>query len=516
MPGDTAGSMLERLNQDVCRHILFELSVVDLLSLSMTCHWLREPCMPLLFGRSYLTVYAPDKVVLPGLFLPTSLRPYVQYVCLCLRPRQVLTLTVDLDSSMIIRDECLDQRNKANMRRPPHFTDDLRLCGAYPGAALAERLQELPHLRSLTIHKVNDSMHGLCWDTLSAVLSIPHLREFKVKNLYFCPILRAGEQLDIDIVAPITSFQFRMWHPREPFTFPSETVVLSAILSKLCETLETLVLTSEPAPLSTLSQLRWPRLRRITFYGTPWTTLPAPFVSHFSGMSGLRCISLKLNPPPHTVPQALWPPGYACSFPWPELERLVISYPDPQDGIYEHLPLSLRALSLRCWYHLYVQQQYSRFGASHPPTYDALLSSSAMLSILHQCNRLNLNHLEIEYRADNEDDALLQYVVATFPHLVSLKIHRYRSHTEEWEGRDAPVARIAQTLAALTQLRRLKVYLDLLETPHTTIVLHDAAAVFAQLLSSSLNILIIRSPSDPSWYTFDVIVGCAHERQEIM
>jgi len=491
--GDTVGSILERFNQDVYRHVLSELSVVDLLSLSLTCRWFREPCMPFLFGCSYLTVYAPGQVIQPEMFLPTALRSYVH--------------------SMIIRDECLDQRNKANMRRPPHFTDDLRLCGAYPGAALAERLRELPQLRSFTIHKVNDSMHGLCWDTMSAVLSVPQSREFKVKNLYFCPILRAGEQLNVDLVAPITSLQFRMWHPREPFAFPSETAVLSAVLSKLCETLETLVLASEPAPLSTLSQLRWPRLRRIFFYGTPWTTLPAPFVTHFSGMQGLRCISLKFNPLPRTVPQALWPPGHICSFPWPELERLIISYPDPRDKIYDHLPLSLRALSLRYWYHLYVQRQFAQFGASHPPAYDCLLSSSAMLSILRRCSRLDLNHLEIEYRADDEDDALLQHIAMSFPRLISLKIHRYRCHTEKREGRNAPVARIAHTLTPLIHLRRLKLYLDLLQAPHTAIV-HDTATVFAQSLGSSLNLVVIRSPSDSSWYTFDVISGCAHERQE--
>ena len=44
--------------------------------------------------------------------------------------------------------------------------------------------------------------------------------------------------------------------------------------------------------------------------------------------------------------------------------------------------------------------------------------------------------LELEYRADEEEDRLLQFVVDTFPHLTSLKLHRYCSVLEQQKQRD--------------------------------------------------------------------------------
>jgi len=49
-----------------------------------------------------------------------------------------------------------------------------------------------------------------------------------------------------------------------------------------------------------------------------------------------------------------------------------------------------------------------------------------MLSILCPCKSPHLDKLEIEYHADDEDDVLLQYIATTFPHLTSLRIHRYQ------------------------------------------------------------------------------------------
>ena len=74
------------------------------------------------------------------------------------------------------------------------FTDDFLLCGAYPGAAVAERLRELPNLRFLKIHKRHDQSHGLPWSTLHPILSLPQLRAFELCYLYFCPILRPEEE----------------------------------------------------------------------------------------------------------------------------------------------------------------------------------------------------------------------------------------------------------------------------------------------------------------------------------
>ncbi|KAH9930637.1 uncharacterized protein B0H18DRAFT_130364 [Fomitopsis serialis] len=205
----------------------------------MACRWLREACISLLLSHCSLLVYEPGYLEHPEIFLPAPLRPYVR--------------------SLTLRDECIDQQcadldDDMDTNLPLYYTDDPRLCGAFPGAFLAERLREAPHLTSLTMHKQYITTHGLPWDTLRVALSVPHLREFKFRNFYFCPVLRAGEELDVDSLAPLTSFHYRMHHPRRPWSFPPDMAALAYVLGKLCETLETLVLSSEPAPLSTLAE----------------------------------------------------------------------------------------------------------------------------------------------------------------------------------------------------------------------------------------------------------------------
>ncbi|KAH9930632.1 uncharacterized protein B0H18DRAFT_930250 [Fomitopsis serialis] len=526
------------LNEDVCRHVLSELSDDDLWSLLQTCRWLREAAAPVLFRECTLKVYGPWNVIKPERFLPASFRPYIQ--------------------TLFLRDACPDQRRDDELDSPPlYHTDNHNLCGAMPGAPLGDRLRELPRLRSLrlTKHQNRYLTHGLPWNTLLAILSVPHLREFNIEDMQFCPVMHSDEQLIVDSLAPITTFHHRMWYPQEPFTFSCQTAALSAVLSKLCETLETLNLASEPAPVPIVSRFHWPRLRKLAYCGPLWSTLSTPFISLHSGMQDLRSLSLELDVTSGTNTQVLWPPGYDGSFPWPELEHLLISFPDPRDEVYDHLPSSLRALSLRCWPHIHVQQEPSDIDAvDDRPDHNALLGSTAIRSILRRCSLLDLDHLEIEYRADDEDDALLRQVAATFPRLTSLKIHRYRSAFEIQEQRDVPMVsrhlpppgdnsslltyvlqeHIAQMLAPLTRLRLLKIYLELACTPRlklgmmfrspAEIWMYDTsdvrkfevatqamAGVFARHLSPSVREVILYSvsTSSPYWRVFDVIAGYA-------
>ncbi|EPS95188.1 hypothetical protein FOMPIDRAFT_1062863 [Fomitopsis schrenkii] len=401
-------NLLASLNEDVFDHILEGLRVRDLSSLSSTCTWLREACMPFVFNYVHICVREPIQIEHAPFFLPASAKPYVR--------------------SLALLDECWDQQCGGRPRPKYLYTDDFLLCGAYPGAALAERLQELPRCRSVKMHKNNDLKHGLSWDTLLSVLSVPHLRKFELRFQCFCPALRPGEELSVDSLAPLTAFRYKMEYPRDIWFFPSEVAALEAVLGKLCDTLEELVLPSEPAPMSTLATLSWPRLREFVVRGSPstWGALPAPLVLLFSAMRGLRAISFKINPLDNALPPAVWPRGFVHSFPWPELERLMVSYPDPSDELWDHLPPTLRALSLRCWPHVSSQRRFAFLGRMHPPRFGLVPTSSDLLSILRHCEALSLDHLEIEYRVDDEDEALLRYVVTTFPHLTSLAVLRYR------------------------------------------------------------------------------------------
>ena len=71
---------LANLNDDVYSLLLRELPTRDSLMLSMTCRTLREALMPMLFGRSFVSVRGPLSLLIPEVFTPASLRPYVQYV----------------------------------------------------------------------------------------------------------------------------------------------------------------------------------------------------------------------------------------------------------------------------------------------------------------------------------------------------------------------------------------------------------------------------------------------------
>lgn len=227
-----------------------------------------------------------------------------------------------------------------------------------------------------------------------------------------------------------------MHHPREPWSFPLEVSALATILEKLCGTLETLALMTESAPLSVMAKLNWPCLRKMVFYGAP---LAGPFIQACFGMHSLRSLSLKINPGEHGMPPVVWSTSSTPTFPWPDLESLTVSYPDPRDEIYDYLPSTLRSLSLRCWHHQHRQLYLFRRDMAYRPLRQCLLTSSAMLSILRRCSMLTLEHLEVEYAADKEDDALLQYLVTAFPSLQSLKIHRYRFITVRDGEDEVPV-----------------------------------------------------------------------------
>lgn len=305
---------------------------------------------------------------------------------------------------------------------PLTWTDNALLCGIFPGPSFASRLRELPNLRSLTMTKHNYEPHGIPWGTVRAILSLPHLRELQMVSLGFCPALRPEDDLILDTVAPLTSFRYRLDHPRELISYPSETAVLTTVLEKLCLSLETLVLMSEPASLPDLARLRWPHLRMLVFYGTPFP-VAIPLASLCAGMPALRSLSLKLSATSDAVHQPLWPTGFTGG-PLPELDSLMISYPDPQDEVFDHLPPTLRSLSLRCWPHADLQQANPRFCCD----LGAVLDGSAMLSILRRCDARALDHLEVEYITDAEDDAsLLGYIAKKFPSLSSLKLGRHRT-----------------------------------------------------------------------------------------
>lgn len=342
-----------------------------------------------------------------------------------------------LDSALRLIDLCPDQRPE-KLRNPLYFTDDRHLCGAFPADALAERLQELPCLRTVTLLQTNTANHGLPWSSLLAILSLPRLLEFKITSSHFCPIMRPSEQLNVASLAHLTSFQYCIGYPSHSKASPSEVSALAAVLGELCATLEYLDLAPEPVLPSTLAKLHWPRLRALFFYGRAWPSATMPPITLSPVMPGLRDLTINLSD--STPCTMMCPPGRDYIYAWDNLESLCISSPDPEDAIYDHLPSTIRTLSLNYWPHFYVQKHYWLLGfIDNVPSYNAALGSTSMLSILRRCHIPELNCLELEYRADDDDDDLWRYIASAFPQLTHLRIFRLRSVREQEERRDVSV-----------------------------------------------------------------------------
>lgn len=174
-----------------------------------------------------------------------------------------------------------------------HFTKHFLLCNVYPGAALAERPQELPLCHSLKMHKDNDLRHGLPMGYTPSFVIVPQLREFELKSRCFCPMMRPGEELSVDSLAPLTTFRYKMEYPRDIWFFPPEVAALEAVLGKLCGTFPV-----QRARPDVYSHCADTRLREFIKRGSPltWDTFPAPLVALLSSMRGLHTLSFKIHP----------------------------------------------------------------------------------------------------------------------------------------------------------------------------------------------------------------------------
>ncbi|KAI0706529.1 hypothetical protein C8Q76DRAFT_800944 [Earliella scabrosa] len=183
-------------------------------------------------------------------------------------------------------------------------------------------------------------------------------------------------------------------------------------------------------------------------------------------MPELTTLTLELAQLNNIPRQALWSsPVTSTEFPCPKLQSLVVSYPHPDDELYGHLPSHLRKLSLKCWprHYLYLLS-HDKWKHGGMGWFSPILTSSEMLRILEQSSLPQLQELDVECIADEDDAALWRYIPSAFPRLHYLRIHRYRDRSRHIV--DVPVSDIARSLAGLRALRVLFVHLDFKTAPH--------------------------------------------------
>lgn len=311
---------------------------------------------------------------------------------------------------------------------PYHYQGNLRDVAHTLGRALTQ----MNRLRAVEIRAID--LNGVPWMVLRAILSVPHLQSFKLLESLNChELVDPGFRFTC---APLRHFAYVNFDKYRitPRQSAVEMCLLASVIEQASNTLETLTVSSEPAPpLVTIASYPWPRLRHLTLQGDRTRILadsPEPLVSYLAHMPSLRTLVLDMALTTAAA-EPLWPASLPGEFPWPELQLLSIAYPHSEDQIYRHLPPSLATLSLRCWPRHYIFKNFPHIQSSkHFRWRSPVLSSAELLRIAHRCQSPSIRTLDIEYEEDASDAELLSFLPVAFPNLTMLTLHRYRIRRE--------------------------------------------------------------------------------------
>ncbi|KAI9061776.1 hypothetical protein FKP32DRAFT_1575453 [Trametes sanguinea] len=386
---------LERLNYDILEHIYEYLRPKrGLCSLSLTCKWVRESCKPVYFRRS---ITRADKITREQ-FVPSQLWVHVHTLTFC---------------------------GRWNYPAPSP--------SRYHPILLAEVFSQMPNLSHIKIDTTYGS--GVSWRALDEILTFPRLRAFEIDDTFqrSCDgtIIYELHNKSASPSAPLACYRQVLDDYRyPPRDLPDDVVALERVASQeqVQRSLESLVIPSEVAPLATLRNATWPRLKVVALRGTISTQ--QPLIHVFERMPLLEELCLEISRPAvagRTL--ILCPPDWSGPFPWPRLKRLVVSYPDPDDPLFAHIPSigTLLHLDLRCWPRHYVHRSLDdRVYMASLDWRSPILNSSELLRLLSRCPTSSLLELAIEYSEGEDDLELLRHIPAFFPKLTRLTIYRYR------------------------------------------------------------------------------------------
>lgn len=266
---------------------------------------------------------------------------------------------------------------------------------------------------------------------LLAIMKNTRVRHFSISAQMCNPDDPVLERFRMNL-SHVLSFKYYLYELRSPQRrYRSEAALLKILVPKLHRSVQELVLPVENVPLLRLSRKDWPCLRELSLYGGLEKPLTTPYISIFGRMPKLRILNLRLACPLGYDPQPVWPRGLPMVFPWPELGSLTVTNPHVDDQLWEHLPPDMQFLGIQCYPRLW-QVQNGALCTKHTPEgqlkwHSPVPSASGVLRLLRFCRTPRLRHLQIEYRADGSEEALLLHLVSAFPCLEILEICRYRA-----------------------------------------------------------------------------------------
>ncbi|EIW53494.1 uncharacterized protein TRAVEDRAFT_31620 [Trametes versicolor FP-101664 SS1] len=222
----------------------------------------------------------------------------------------------------------------------------------------------------------------------------------------------------------------------------------------MSDTVESLALPVETAPLLEMANKDWPRLHTLSLVGRytqPDQSRVIPLL--LLRMPNLRSLSINVM-----QCKGMWRPPLLRGLPDTSycLRSLTVSYPNPDDPIFSCVGDGLTSLSLRDSPRHYFRTRYSyrALSAIFP-----ILSASECLAILKRISAPRLSILELVYQADSAEDELLHYLSHAFPLLEELELHRYKASPED----SVPYLHIAHTLMLIKYLRALYLNVDIME-----------------------------------------------------
>lgn len=344
-------------------------------------------------------------------FIARSAWPYVQYVDVINGHARILTSFSRLSISGLWQADParVDPKN-----------------GLIP---LADAFSQLPNISQITFR--NTQGLGIPRTVLAIVMSIPGLRTLEVRGgLHHHEDERPSPSTALTFpVAPLTCYrQLHEDYRQQPRCSPGDMVLLRYFASQtqLQQSIETLVILSEDAPLDELAKHDWPRLKVVSLRGERQLAA-TPLIAVFERMPALQELNLEIACTPATGRTLFCPLDWTGPCPWPKMRSLVVSHPHPGDPLYALLPHTLRRLVLRCWPRRYISLLWhERPYITDLGWYIPYLSSSEMLQILSRCPLPHLEELELEFEEDERDPELFTLIPLAFPNLVTLTIFRYR------------------------------------------------------------------------------------------
>ena len=347
-------------------------------------------------------------------------------------------------------------------------------------------LDQFPSLHSLTLQHLKGR---LPWDILKACLVRSRLVSLTVDLGFSNLVVPLYPQDDIT-ATPVslktftwTTTVWREWVNCQPSTrgryilvdmrpkFDFERECITGLVLKMCDTVRSLSLPMESAPILAMAELSWPCLRDLALHGRfldaahvsslqhlllalpslrnlsilagrPWSLgslgrhpiLPKPStLTSYSQLDRSPLTSAAVSAEPCSYGTLEEHPEHETSPPplLSELRSLTIALPDPDDGIFSLSMPHLTHLSLRDHPRVYHQLAYS-YNVQDGPEGDTwaarLLSPDEALALLQRMDLSNLTSFELAYMAPDagSDDALLSHIAQALPKLEHLELHRYR------------------------------------------------------------------------------------------